>query len=284
MNPPIHPFASSPQALRPRFATVLLSAGLGLLLALNATAQAGVGDQAGASSANLAPSSLEEMRLAMGKWIETQQIVAKERKDWQQGKELLTSRLDLVKKEIATIEQKLAEAQSSAEKAQQKRDELLAQNELHKTATAQLVQKVTAMEGEIRRLLPNLPEPVQATVQKLFQRMPTDPANVRVSAAERCQNVLGILAEVNKANSEITLNFEVRTLALGKRSEVQAIYIGLGQAYYVSADGDAGIGRPGPDGWQWEPSAAVSRDLVMALEILQGKQTAAFVPLPVVLQ
>jgi len=228
--------------------------------------------------------SLDEMRLAMSKWIETQQIIAKERKDWQQSKEILTSRIELVRKEIATLEQKIADAKSSAEKAQQKRDELHAVNEVHKAMNAQLVERVTSMEGEIRRLHAALPEPVQAKVQPLFHRIPADPANTRVSAAERFQNVLGILSEVNKQNSDITLTYEVRTLPGGKRSEVQALYIGLGQAYYVNADGDAGIGRPSAGGWKWEPSAAVSRDLVMALEILQGKHTPAFVPLPVVIQ
>jgi hypothetical protein len=230
------------------------------------------------------PASLDEMRLAMSKWIETQQIIAKERKDWQQSKEILTSRIDLVRKEITMLEQKIADAKSSADKAQQKRDELLAVNEVHKATNAQLVERVTSMEGEIRRLHAALPEPVQAKVQPLFNRIPADPANTRVSAAERFQNVLGILSEVNKQNSDIALAYEVRTLPGGKRSEVQALYIGLGQAYYVNADGDAGIGRPSPEGWKWEPTAAVSRDLVMTLEILQGKHTPAFVPLPVVLQ
>lgn len=245
--------------------------------------------QARETSAPKAPAaanapSLDEMRLAMSKWIETQQIIAKERKDWQQSKEILTSRTDLVRKEIATLEQKIADARSSADKAQQKRDELLAANEVHKAMNAQLVERVTHMEGEIRRLHAALPEPVQAKVQPLFHRIPADPAKTRVSAAERFQNVLGILSEVNKQNSDITLAYEVRTLPGGKRSEVQALYIGLGQAYYVNADGDAGIGRPSAEGWKWEPTAAVARDLVMTLEILQGKHTPAFVPLPVVLQ
>ena len=41
---------------------------------------------------------------------------------------------------------------------------------------------------------------------------------------------------------------------------------------------------PGEQGWKWEPSRAVARDVLTAIEILQGKQTPAFVPLPVKLQ
>ena len=80
------------------------------------------------------------------------------------------------------------------------------------------------------------------------------------------------------------MNYEVHDLADGKPSEVQALYIGLAQAYFVSARGEAGIGRPGPDGWKWVPSKTVAADVLNALEIFQGKQSPAFVPLPVKLQ
>ena len=165
-----------------------------------------------------------------------------------------------------------------------KRNELLAENDQLKAAGAQLTEAVTAMEAEVRRLFKRLPEPIQTKLQPLYQRIPEDPTKTRVSAAERFQNVLGILNELNKANNEITVSYEVHNLADGKPSEVKAIYVGLAQAYYVSARGEAGIGRPTADGWKWEPSQAVARDVLTALEILQGKHTPAFVPLPVKLQ
>src|SRR5207247_937779 len=56
--------------------------------AMSAQQNAGVG-----SSAPAAP-TLEETRLTMGKWIETQQMISKESKDWQQGKEILLGRLE----------------------------------------------------------------------------------------------------------------------------------------------------------------------------------------------
>jgi hypothetical protein len=63
------------------------------------------------------------------------------------------------------------------------------------------------------------------------------------------------------------------------------MYVGLAQAYYVSAAGEAGIGRPSPTGWQWESSSSsVGNDVLMAMDIIQGKHTPAFVPLPMKLQ
>lgn len=236
------------------------------------------------SDSTKAPPTLEETRLMMSKWIETQQIISKERKDWQQGKEILVGRLDLIKKETVTLEEKTKQAQSSVAEADKKRNDLLVENDQLKAAGAQLTEAVMKMEGEVRRLFKLLPEPIQAKLQPLYQRIPEDPAKTRVSAAERFQNVLGILNEVNKANNEIAVSYEVHNLSDGKPSEVKVIYVGLAQAYYVSARGEAGIGRPTADGWKWEPSKTIARDVLMVLEILQGKGTPAFIPLPARLQ
>ncbi len=243
----------------------------------------GFGEDAkgGANAVASAQTTLEETRLKMEKWIETQQIISKERKDWQQGKDILTGRLELVKKEIATLEDKIKQAETGIEEANKKHKELDAENEQLKTAGAQLTESVGGMEREIRRLFKRLPEPVQTRLQPLYQRIPEDPGKTRVSTAERFQNVLGILNEVNKTNNEITVSYEVHNLADGKPSEVKAIYVGLAQAYYVSARGEAGVGRPLDEGWKWEPAQASASQVLMALDILQGKQSPAFVPLPV---
>jgi len=267
----------STQRPRPARALACLTAAAGLLF-LAGTTSAGDGDGPSAATA------LQETRLTMDKWIETQQIISKERKDWQQGKEILLGRLDLVKSEVTTLEEKIRQAESTVGEANRRRDELLAENERLKAVGAQLGDGVTGMESRLKELLDSVPQPIRTKLLPLSQRIPEDPANTRVSAAERFQNVLGILNELNKANNEITTGYEVHTLADGRPSEVQAIYVGLAQAYYVSASGEAGIGRPGADGWKWESSKAVAGDVLMALEILQGKQTPAFVALPVRIQ
>src|SRR5258706_16281119 len=109
------------------------------------------------------------------------------------------------------------------------------------------------MKVIVRRFFKTLPEPIQTKLQLLYQRIPENTGKTRVSAAERFQNVIGILNEVNTTNSDLTKSFEVHTLADGKPSEVRALYVGLTQAFYVSAGGEAGIGRPTADGWKWEP-------------------------------
>jgi len=79
---------------------------------------------------------------------------------------------------------------------------------------------------------------VKEKLKPLYDRIPSDAATTKVSAAERFQNVLGILSEAIKANTEAPVLFEVRTLANGKPAEVRVLYVGLGQAYYLSAAGE----------------------------------------------
>jgi len=226
--------------------------------------------------------TLDDTRVTMTKWIETQQLIAKERSDWQQGREILKARVELVEKEVAALDSKIKEAKASVAETNRKRDELQAESDRLKATADGLASTVVAMEAEVRKLAKVIPDPVRTTLEPLFQRIPADPTKTNASVAERFQNVLGILNEVGKANSEISVSFEVRTLSDGTSGEVQAIYVGLGQAYYISPKGETGVGRPTPDGWKWEKLPdSYNNKVLTALEIIQGKHIPAFVPLPV---
>jgi hypothetical protein len=235
---------------------------------------------AGAADAARQP-TLEETRLTLAKWIETQQIIAKERNDWQQGREILQGRIDLVGKEVGVLKERIRQSEEAVAQSDRKRDELLAQDAELKTLGEQLATAATVMEEQIRGLLKQLPDPVKGRIAPLVERIPADPAATRVTPAERFQNVLGILNEVNKANSEISVAYEIRTLADGSSSEVQVIYLGLAQAYFLSPKGEAGIGRPTEDGWKWEPAPGAANQILLALEVIEGKHVPTFVPLPI---
>jgi hypothetical protein len=241
-------------------------------------------DKSGSSDAGAkAAPTLEQTRDMMNKWIDMQQLISKERRDWQQGKEMLTGRVELVKKEIDTLNEKMSQTLSTVSQNDKKKAELLADDNDVKATTGQLLQSIANTEVRVRRLFKRIPEPIQQKLDPLFKAIPEDVGATKASAAERFRNVLGILNELNKANNEITLSVEFRDLAGGK-TQVDVIYVGLSQAYYISAKGETGVGRPTADGWKWEPAPAISKDVQTALEILQGKHSPAFVPLPAKVQ
>lgn len=257
---------------------------VGLTICLPVTDAISQGGNAAVSQDPSAATSLEETRLRMGKWIETQQIISRERNEWQQGKEVLVGRVELLRKEVRSLQEKIEQAEASVAESNKKRDALQASNDQLKSTTAQMAEAVSALEADVRKLWKSLPEPLQTKLQPLFQRIPEDSTKTKVSVAERFQSVLGIINGVNQAHTELNVNYEVRTLAGGTPSEVRVLYVGLAQAYYVSASGEAGIGRPTPEGWKWEPSKQISGDVLTSLDILSGKHSPAFVPLPVTIQ
>jgi hypothetical protein len=274
------PTRRPPEPVRQRYGSAFpLAATLGLFLAV-APAQGNQQGTAVPASATKEP-TLEEVRLARGKWIETQQIIAKERADWQQGREHLLGRLELIKKEVATLEEGIGDSEKKVAESDRKHEQMVAENEKLKSSGQQLTDAATGMEQKLRVLWKTLPEPLQTKVQPLFQRMPEDPAKSRASFPERFQNVLAALSAINGANNEISVSYEVHKLAGGRPAEVKVLYAGLGQAWYMSANGEAGIGRPAPDGWKWEAADDLAGPMVKALEVLDGKQSPAFVPLPV---
>jgi predicted RNase H-like nuclease (RuvC/YqgF family) len=225
--------------------------------------------------------SVDAARSTLEKWVETQTIISREKKDWQQGKEILVSRIEAVKKEIAQIEERLKQARADKGEADKVGAGLAAQRQAISDVTDALSVHIGDLEAKVRVLYRTLPESLKEKLRALYQRMPEDPAHARVTLAERFQNVLGILNEMNRLNSEVTVATEIRPLSDGKPSEVRTIYVGLGQAYFVSARGEAGVGRPSTDGWTWKKDDAISRDVNLVLEILQSKSSPQFVPLPV---
>ncbi|MCG3147967.1 MAG: hypothetical protein PCFJNLEI_01408 [Verrucomicrobiae bacterium] len=236
---------------------------------------------AGAAAHATETADLASARLALGKWVETQQIIAREKRDWQQGKEILIGRLELLRGEIAGLQEKLKKTEGGTTDVDQKKVELLAQNDSLKALGATMLEAVTGLEGQVRQLHQRLPEPLQEKIKPLYDRMPADAGNTKVSLAERYQNVLGILNELTKLNNEVTLVSEIRTLAGGQPAEVKTVYVGLAQAYFVSGKGEAGIGRPTPTGWQWEAANSLAPAIFQAIEVLQGKAHPQFVSLPV---
>jgi chaperonin cofactor prefoldin len=229
--------------------------------------------------------NLQSSRDTVAKWVETQQILAREKKDWQDGKEILERRVELLESEIRSLETKLEESRSTLGEADRRRYEVVSEGESLRVATAALAERVERLEGKVRTLLSRSPEPLRNRVAPLSQRLPAPGTATTLSLGERYQNAIGVLNEVNKFQRDVTVASEIRTLSDGARVEVQALYLGLAQGYYVTADGSAaGVGVPTDEGWDWTQSNDLAPAVQQAISILQNESVPAYVPLPVTLR
>lgn len=233
----------------------------------------------------VARNSIDNVRGVIEQWVQTRQLISKEKKDWALEREMLDERIKLVENEIASLREKIGQAQQSISDADKKRAELVEQNDKLKSASEKLKGIANNLEARTLALNNRLPDPIRERIKPLSQRLPKDPNETKLSLSQRFQNVIGILNEVNKFNREPTVTSEVRTLADGSVAEVTALYIGLGQAYYVGAKGTvAGVGRPSENGWSWESSNDTADEITDAVAILKNEKVASFVPLPVKVQ
>ncbi len=228
---------------------------------------------------------IENTRQTLGKWVETERLLSKEKQDLALSKEMLRERIELVHREINTLKEKINETRESIAQTDEKRQGLLEENEKLKSDSASLVNILITLERRVKNLLVRLPKPLQDRVKPLSQRLPEKPEENKQSISERFQNVVGILNEVDKFNRDISVTSEVLTLADGTAAEVTVLYLGISQAYYTGGHGSiGGIGIPSDAGWTWKPANEAAPRIRQAIAILKNEEVASFVQLPVEIQ
>ena len=228
--------------------------------------------------------SVDTTRTVIEQWVETQRLISKDKHDWALDQESLNSRIEMIRSEIADMQEKIAKGRHDVNEADESQAALFEENEQLKKGSKELGKIITRLEIKTLALNKKLPETIRDSdrVKPLRQRIPEDPNESRLSLSQRFMNVIGILNELNKFDHEITVTSEVQKLNDGSSIEVSAMYIGLGQSYYVNANRTiAGIGRPSANGWSWESADETAGKIKDAISILKNEKAATFIPLPV---
>jgi hypothetical protein len=225
---------------------------------------------------------VEGARTALEKWVETRRILSEERREWELGREMLAARIDLVQQEIEGLRGKIGEARDSITEVDEQRTSLVEASAEYDRVAEGLVETVAGLERRARELIPRLPDPALERIALLRQRMPKESTDSQMSPSERFLTVVGLLNELDKFQREITITNEVREIPGGASAEVTAVYLGLGQAYYVDAAGRAaGVGTAGPDAWVWSPADEGASRIGEVAAILRNERAAEFVRLPI---
>ena len=224
-------------------------------------------------------------RNTVEQWVEVRRLISVEQQQWLLGRELLEDRIKLVRREIEAVRARIGEASAGIAEAETRRDALVLENEEAKTATQSLARMIPDLEASTLELIQRFPDPLQSRIEPLAQRVPTGDAPVRASLAERYQNIVGMLNEANRFNRELSIVSEVRELPTGGTAEVTTLYLGIGWAWFVGANGRvAAMGKPSADGWIWQSIDPATADVARAIAMYRGEEVAGFVTLPVQMQ
>ena len=217
----------------------------------------------------------------ISKWVETKKLISLESEEWKIEQEVLKDRIDLISSERNSLREKINETESLINQSDTKRTDLGKDNESLKKASTLLSEKINILENKLLILLPTLPQHIQEKIKPLSQRIPLNKKN-ELTLSERYQNVVGIVNELNKGASEISVISEVRSLLNGESAEVQTLYLGYAHAFYCTTKGDiAGIGYPSRDGWIWKPKNEIAQEIADSIAIFKNEMVAEYITLPI---
>ncbi|MEX2380748.1 MAG: DUF3450 family protein [Opitutales bacterium] len=232
----------------------------------------------GAASERASP---EAARQTLAEWVQTQQVLSEEKTRWREEQQVLTQSIALLEKESDLLTARLSDLDAAGNETARERNELGEENEALLSASAEAEAFVAGLENEIRALQFLFPPPLQEQTAPLFSRLERAKRGSG-ELGQRLQSVLGILGAVNRFQQNVTLSREVRKLDDGSRREVQTMYMGLAQAYFVDESGRvAGTGRPAGSGWEWHRDDSIAAAVNRAVAILRNERAASFVNLPV---
>ena len=227
---------------------------------------------------------LTEARTSLQSWVQTRQLISKTKLDWQADKETLGQTILAFERALKGVEEQSAKLTTNSTEVEKQRLEAEALLNSSKDTIERARVFATEFQSQVAKLVPQLPAPLQEKIQKDFlPKLPAvDATNTQGSVSSRIQTLLGILNECDKFNNAVSLFTEKRKNAQGEEVSVDTVYVGLGAAYFVN-DGNnfAGTGRPGPNGWEWEPQPALASHIRDVVRIYKNERAAQFVPLPV---
>jgi septal ring factor EnvC (AmiA/AmiB activator) len=228
-----------------------------------------------------AQTKFNEARTTLEKWVETRQLISKEKGEWQTDRQSLLDQIALLEKEQQLLTDQIAKAEATATQVDKERQRLVEENEGLSVAATAIRTSLVQLEKRVLALYKSFPPPLRERIDPLYKRVPTTSV-VHLSLGERMQNVIGILSEVDKFNSAITVVNEVKKAADGKEVSVRTIYLGLGAAFYVDKTGQiAGVGAPGAEDWQWTARNDLSPKIAKLIYIYENAAAAEFVSMPI---
>jgi hypothetical protein len=164
------------------------------------------------------------------------------------------------------------------------RESLQAEREEIESSNEMLAVKVRTLELAVQELSARFPSPLLVKVTPLLQNIPEDVSRTKKVLGQRLLTVLGILSQADKFNGTLTLQTNARDVSgTGVQERVTTLYWGLAFAVYVDDAGKfAGMGLPGPEGWEWSTRNESASDVRRFIATYAGESDQLdFVNIPV---
>ncbi len=234
------------------------------------------------SPVSAAETSLDATRSVLEEWVEARKTLAKVRNDWVVEKEILEQSTAAFERELTTLTTQIEQVDTGSTQTDKELGTVGDEKAALRLASDELKVSAGKLEARVRALSPGFPAPVMEKIEPLFNRIPEDPEDTKLSLSARLQNVVGILNELDKFNGSLTVVSELRKNEGGAEVQTRVLYVGLSRAYFVDKTGEfCGVGSSSPAGWEWTVQPELGAAIQKVIGVYENSEPATFVSLPV---
>jgi len=229
----------------------------------------------------LQAADVEAVQKAAIEWARIRGETTRLESDWQWQKQILAATNAVLVDRVHKLEARRDELKAKTSGDMTELGELAAKNADGAAALTAADNSLKATTKQVIDLRRQLPPRLSAALELPYRSL----ANPQLTTGERMLYLTTILNRCAQFNKSIAYGDEAIALpGESERKLLNVIYWGLGQGYALDRiTGNAYVGRPGPNGWTWQPDAAAAKPLSQVIAINQEKADPAFVVLPLVL-
>lgn len=216
----------------------------------------------------------------MQQWLAIEQQREQMRLSWQEEKQVLSQRLELLNAESSGLNKHLNKHSGLKTKAQQKREELASEQNTLEARQQQLKGSLASANRHVKSILPRLPAPLAEHWQENLNKL----ALLEDHPSKRLDLYLDMYKSFDRFREKVTLHQALMPIAGNGEQEilVDQIYLGVAKGWYLSRDGQyAGFGQAGSDQWQWQADNALASELQALIEAGKQPEKATILPLTV---
>jgi hypothetical protein len=221
---------------------------------------------------------VESVEQTASEWVKARIETTRIETEWSTERQLLESTIGGLSERAQTLETK---SDFLRAKTAKDREELATLDAIDKSSVSNLKAvegRVNTMTTKLLRLRRSLPPRLSAALEMSYRSLAAPDLTVN----ERMQLTMTIITRCAQFNGVITSEKEVLDINGGDHPELlEVIYWGLGYGYALNrTTGQAWLGFPGSQGWQWEPHPEAVEAVKKLIAIHQDKADPDFVTAP----
>jgi Skp family chaperone for outer membrane proteins len=223
-----------------------------------------------------------ELQAILESWVETRREIAEEENRWREEQAQLHRTRELLENELQRLEADTERLAHETADQGRERERLAAETQAQEAILDAIAERTETLEASLAAYHARFPDPLRERTGPLRNRLLQEAE--RPPPAQRAQTVVALLGEADRFQTSLHPAREVLVLPEGETREVRTLYLGLGQAFYLSSDGHrAGTGRPGENGWEWASRPDLAGEIRRLFSVYDNEIAPDFVRLPVTL-